>query len=265
MKRRVNLSNSIPSSSAIPIFSIKKSTREIRDSISRISTGLKVLGGNDAASHSMATNLAAHAASFKSASSNNQHGIDLLTFVEGALLELTELTTRLRELGLAHDLATNDTADIAGFNAEAVSVSDTIDSIVSSLTFNGINVLGTSSKTFNVGINDAGSTQSIQTTIGIAATSITGANGIENSAATTLGEITQSLGAVAGSYRSLQGYQNVAESSAASLLEAASNLQSTDYAIETAQLTKNSIIQNYAMAMVAQVNNEELKKLKILA
>jgi len=259
------LNNSIPSNSAVPIFSIKKSTREIRDSISRISSGLKVLGGNDAASHSMGTTLAAHAASFKSAATNNQQGIDLLTFVEGALLELTELTTRLRELGVGHDLSTNDTSDIAAYNAEAVLVSDTIDAIVSSLTFNNINVLGTSSKTFNIGYNDAGSTQSIQTTIGIATTSITGANGAENSADTTLGEITQSLGAVAGSYRSLQGYQNVAESSAAHLLEAAANLQSTDFALETAKLTKNSIIQNYGLAMVAQVNNEELKKLKILA
>ncbi len=259
------MSNSIPSGSALPIFSIKKSTREIRDSISRISTGLRVLSGNDAASHSLGTQLAAHGESFKSASSNAQSGIDLLTFVEGALLELTNLSTRLRELGFEHDLSTNNTSDIAAINAEATLVSDTIDAIVSSLTFNGINVLGTSSKTFNVGINDSGNTQSIQTTVGISATDITGANGVENSADTALGQITQSLGAVAGSLQSLKGYQAVAESSAANLLEAASNLQSTDLAIETAKLTKASIIQNYALAMVAQVNNEELQKLKILA
>ena len=180
-------------------------------------------------------------------------------------MELTELSTRLRELGFEHDLSTNDSSDIAATNAEATFVSDTIDAIVSSLTFNGINILGTSSKTFNIGINDAGDTQSIQTTVGISETNITGANGVENSADTALGQITQSLGAVAGSFQSLKSYQAVAESSAANLLEAASNLQSTDLALETAKLTKASIIQNYALAMVAQVNNEELQKLKILA
>ena len=261
------MSNNLPANAAIPLASINKNTREFRDSISRISTGLKVLGGNDAASHAMGAILNADGQSYKTVSSNAQQGIDLLLLAESALLELNALTTRLRELGVADDLSTNTTSDTASLDAEATAVSDTIDSIVSSLVFNGLAVLGTSAKTFNVNSNIATSsnTQTVKTTVGIAATNITDASGTENSADTTLGEITQSLGHVAGGLGSLRGYQHVAEASSATLIQAASHLQDTNIAAETAKATKNQIIKNYALAMVAHANNEEMEKLKVLA
>ena len=51
---------------------------------------------------------------------------------------------------------------------------------------------------------------SIKSTIGIAATDINDATNANNSMDTTIGEITQSLGSVAGSFASLRAYQNVA-------------------------------------------------------
>ena len=63
----------------------------------------------------------------------------------------------------------------------------------------------------------------------------------------------------------MEGFRNVAGTSAAHLLQAAANLQNTEFAIETAKLTKNAIVKNYALAMVAQVNDQELDQLRILA
>lgn len=259
------MSNLTPANSAIPLASIKIKTSEIRDSISRISTGLRVLGGNDAGSQVMANTLNAHAKSFQAASRNNQAGIDLLTFVESALTEMSNLATRLKEVGAADDLSTNSTSDTAALDAEATYLSDTIDAIVSSLTYNSLSVLGTSAKTFNIGYNDASNTHAIKTTTGITATNISDATNADTSADVTIGEITQSLGNVQGNYQSLEGYRNVAESSSAHLLQAASNLQDTEFAVETAKLTKNAIVRNYALAMVAQVNDKELDQLRILA
>jgi|TARA_B100000287_G_C20625392_1_gene777579 flagellin len=255
----------IPSHSAIPIGSLRKITRTLHDSISRVATGLRVLGGNDASSQSMANSLTARAESFKAAANNSDAGIALLQLAESALLELNNLATRLKEVGIADTQSTNTSSDTAALNAEAVAISDTIDSVVSSLTFNGINVLATSARTFNIGINDAGNTQQIKTTTGIAATDINDATNSNNSMDTTLGEITQSLGNVAGGLTSLRSYQNVASTTAAHLLEAASNLQDTDFAEETAKITKQSLIKNYALAMVATANTEEIEKLKLLA
>ena len=56
--------------SAVPIGSLKKITRTLHDSISRVATGLRVLGGNDAASQSLANSLSARAASFEAAERN---------------------------------------------------------------------------------------------------------------------------------------------------------------------------------------------------
>ena len=226
---------------------------------------MRVLGGNDAGSQSLANTLNARAESFKAVETNTASGLTLLNLAESALLELNSLATRLKEVGIADTQTYNTASETAALNSEAIYISDTIDSIVSSLTYNGVNVLGTSAKTFNIGVNDAGGTQQIKSTIGIAATDINDATNANNSMDTTIGEITQSLGSVAGSFTSLRAYQNVASTTAAHLIEAASNLQSTDFAEETAKITKQSLIKNYALAMVATANAEEMEKLKLLA
>ena len=259
------MSSLIPVHSAIPIASLKKITRTLNDSISRVASGLKVLGGNDAGSQSMANTLKAHSRSFSAAESNNQAGIDLLELAESALLELSALTTRLKELGVADTLDTNDAHDTAALNAEAIAVSDTIDAVVSSLKYNTLSVFDTSAKTYTVGVDDAGNTQTVKTTVGIAATNITDATGTNNSADTTLGEVTQSLGHVNGGLTALRAYRNVASTTAAHLLQAAHNLQDTDFALETAKLTKQSLLKNYALAMVATANAGEIEKLRLLA
>ena len=259
------LSSSLPIHSGVPIASLRKITRTLHDSISRVATGLRVLGGNDAGSQSLANTLIAHAKGFKAAESNNQQGIDLLELAESALTELNTLTTRLKEVGVEDTLSTNSASDTAALNAEAIYVSDTIDAIVSTLTFNGINILGTSAITKAVGYNDAGNTHTIKTTIGIAATDINDATGTHNSADTTIGEITQSLGHLSGSLTALRAYQNVASASAGHLLQAAANLQDTDYALEMAKMAKQSLLKNYALAMVATANTQEMEKLKLLA
>ena len=64
---------------------------------------------------------------------------------------------------------------------------------------------------------------------------------------------------------SLRGFQGVASASASQMIEAARNLQDTDYAREIANVTKNSLIRNYAIAMAVHTNDSESDKLKLLA
>ena len=120
----------VPFNSAVPVASLRKITRTLHDSISRVATGLKVMGGGDAGSQSLANTLNARAASFQAAETNTDSGISLLQLAESALLELNNLATRLKEIGVADTLSTNTTSDTAALNSEAVYVSDTIDSIV---------------------------------------------------------------------------------------------------------------------------------------
>ena len=128
-----------------PAINLGKTELKIRESISRLSTGLKILG-ESAGSLSQGITLNAEAKSNQSAISASEVGIDLLLAAEAALIELASLAERLREIGIADTDTTNDVNDTAALNAEATSVSDTIDDIVTALKFNGVAILGTSSK-----------------------------------------------------------------------------------------------------------------------
>ena len=63
---------------------------------------------------------------------------------------------------------------------------------------------------------------------------------------------------------SLKGYQSSASATAANLKAAAARIQDTDYALETANLTKAAILNQSAMAMVAQANQAQQAILTVI-
>ena len=248
----------------------QKARHQMNESIARLSTGIRSMYGGDAAGQSIANSLGAKGASFAVAARNAEDGISFLQAAESLLLEVAALTTRLRELGIQYankDLLT--TTDEAALDAEAIAIGDAIDGIADNVKFNGTQLIGTATGggAITIGINDQGNTATIgtATTISIANTdSITGANGVDGSADTALGEIAKSLGNVAAGMSALKGYQAVASASAANLKAAAARIQDTDYALETANLTKAAILNQSAMAMVAQANQAQQAILTVI-
>ena len=80
----------------------------------------------------------------------------------------------------------------------------------------------------------------------------------------TQSDVATALGNVAAGISSLKGYQAVASASSANLQAAAARIQDTDYALETAALTKASILNQAAMAMVAQANDAQASVLSVI-
>ena len=162
------------------------------------------------------------------------------------------------------------TTDEAALDAEATAIGDAIQNIAENVKFNGVRLIGEGTVgggQISIGINDGGDTATIGTgtTITVANTgSITGANGVDGSADTALGEIAKSLGNVAAGMSALKGYQAVANASSANLKAAAARIQDTDYALETANLTKAAILNQSAMAMVAQANQAQQAILTVI-
>ena len=237
-----------------------KARHQMNESIARLSTGIRSMYGGDAAGQSVANSLGARGASFAVAARNAEDGISFLQSAESVLLEMAALTTRLRELGVQY--ANNGLltlTDEAALNAEATAIGDALLSVASNTTFNGVIMVGNATA-IEVGINDAGDTATIGTATSIANANmgdITGANGVDGSADTALGSIATSLGNVAAGMVSLKGYQAVASNSSANLKAAAARIQDTDFALETANLTKASVLNQSAMAMVAQANQAQ--------
>ncbi len=245
----------------------QKARHQMNESIARLSTGIRSMYGGDAAGQSIANSLGAKGASFAVAARNAEDGISYLQAAESLLLEMAALTTRLRELGIQYaNNALLTTTDEAALNAEAIAIGDAIDGIADNVKFNGVQLVG-KAMAIEIGINDAGDTATVgtATSIDIKNTdNITGANGVAGSADTALGNIAKSLGNVAAGMVSLKGYQAVASSTAANLKAAAARIQDTDYALETANLTKAAILNQSAMAMVAQANQAQQAILTVI-
>ena len=245
-----------------PAIQLGKTEQRIRESISRLSTGLNILGGGGDLAQGIG--LKTESKSYRRLASVANVSQDILLAAESALVELASLASRLKELGIADTATTNSASDTAALNAEASAVSDTLDDIVTALNFNNIAVLGTSAKTFNVPKDVDGNTTAIKTTDGIAATNITDATGANTTADTALGEITESMGHVAGHLKSMQAVSNISDSIQAIELQAAARLMDTNFAVETAKLMKNQLISKYAHSMVSKANNSEKDKLNLI-
>ena len=248
----------------------QKARHQMNESITRLSTGIRTMYGGDAAGQSVANSLGAKGASFAVAARNAEDGISYLQSAESLLLEMAALTTRLRELGIQYGNYELLTAtDEAALHAEATAIGDALEAIPTTTLFNGKVMVGNATA-ITVQINDQSgnngtATIGTATSITIVNTGkITKAEGVDGSADAAMGLIAKSLGNVAAGLQAMKGYQAVANNTAANLKAAAARIQDTDFALETANLTKASILNQSAMAMVAQANQAQQAILTVI-
>ena len=244
-----------------------KARHGMNESIARLSTGMRSMYGGDAAGQSVANTLESRSKSWAVAARNAEDGISAAQTAESALLEIASIAQRLRELGIQQDnnnlqSSTNDTAAL---NTEAALLYDQIDAIVSGATFNGVALLASGGKTHSIGVTDTGGTVTLATSTTLTSVAAhTLAAGADGTADVTLKEVALSLGSVAAGIASLKARQAVAYSASANLAAAAARIEDTDFAKETANLTKNSVLNQSAMAMVAQANQAQSAILAVL-
>ena len=113
-----------------------KARHGMNESIARLSTGIRAMYGGDAAGHSVGTVASAEAKSYAAATRNIEDGISYAQTGESVLLEIANLGTRLRELGIqADNAALHDANQIAAYDAEATLIGDTIDNILNTNPF----------------------------------------------------------------------------------------------------------------------------------
>ena len=236
-----------------------KARHGMNESIARLSTGMRSMYGGDAAGQSVANTLQARSMSWAMAARNAEDGISAAQTAESALLEIAALAQRLRELGIQADNAAllQTASDVAALNAEAAAIGTAINSIAEKTTFNGVTLLTQSDLTRAVGVTDDGGTVTI-TFKEVNDAGVSAAAGADGSADATLEDVAISLGNVAAGIAALKGRQAVAYAASANLAAAAARIEDTDFAKETANLTKNSVLNQSAMAMVAPVSYTHL-------
>lgn len=245
-------------------------------SLEKLSSGHRInRAGDDAAGLSISEKMRAQIRGLNMASKNAQDGISLIQTAEGALDEVHSILQRMRELAIQAANDTNmDEVDREAMQAEIDQLLEEITGIADRTEFNTQKLLdGTfQNKVFHIGANkDQNMTVSISginpSDLGIDSVSLatqTDANdAIEtiNSAINDVSTIRSELGAIQNRLEhTIKNLDNAAEN----LQAAESRIRDVDMAKEMMEFTKQSILQQASIAMLAQANQVPQSVLQLL-
>ena len=276
--------------------SLNGSQAALATSMQRLSSGLRVNSAkDDAAGMAIAERMGAQARGMNVAIRNANDGISLAQTAEGALSKVSDSLQRMRELSVQSVNATNSVSDQQSLDKEFGELAKEIQRVLGSTSFNGLKVLGSSAGalSFQVGANTSSSdTISITTTdMTTEATMVAVAGG--DNAGTGRATIGPDAGATAtldatavqgvidkidkaidtvNTQRATLGASQSRFGAAVSNLQTAvenqtasrSRIIDTDFAAETANLSRANILQQAGNAMVAQANQLPQQVLQLL-
>jgi len=252
----------------------------------RLSSGLRInSAADDAAGLQISTRMTSQLRGMTVAIKNANDGISLAQTAGGAMSTDTDILQRMRELAVQAANGTNGTADQTATNAEFAQMSDELTRISASTQLNGKFLLNGSAGvvTLQVGANTGTANQislslsgkfdavslSVDsgTLVLTGATSAAAASNIDNAitaidaAIAAIGATQASLGASQNRLTStIDVLQNVDQNTEA----AQGRIQDTDFAAETAELTKQQTLQQASTSVLAQANQLPSAVLKLL-
>lgn len=265
---------------------LNRASDALSTSMARLSSGLKINSAkDDAAGLQIATRMTSQIRGQTMAIKNANDGISIAQTAEGAMQEQTNILQRMRELAVQSRNDSNSTEDREALNKEFAQMSDELTRIAKSTQLNGKNLLDGSAgtMTFQVGSN-SGSDNQISITldsgfdaatlsVDSAAVAITGSDSVtaEASMNKALDAIDKALQTINTTRADLGASQNRLTSTINNLQNINENaetargrVQDTDFAAETAQLTKQQTLQQASTSVLAQANQLPSAVLKLL-
>ncbi|MDU0355729.1 flagellin [Paraglaciecola aquimarina] len=253
------------------------STNSLNTSFERLSSGFRINSAkDDAAGLQISNRLTTQILGLNQAVRNANDAISLSQTIEGALAETTTALQRIRVLAIQAQNGINSSADRVALQKEVKALKDEMSRIASTSQFGGVNVLdGVFSSKFLVGAN-AGQTISVNVqreggygasglNVGdVSIATIEGASAAMTSVSEAISIIDAKradLGALQNRFQStIRNLSNISENVSA----ARSRIRDTDFAIETAELTRNQIIQQASTTVLSQANQRPQTALSLL-
>ncbi len=257
---------------------LANSTTNLGGNYSRLSSGLRIAtAADDAAGLGISERMRSDIRSFGVASRNAQDGISMVQTAEGALNEVSDLLGRMRELSMQSANGTLSDDDRETLDNEFQQLVDEIDRISETTEFNGVKLLdGTNSDiAIQVGIGSS-TADTISVSAADASTSTLGiADGSGISTATTAQSMLDTIDSAIDSVNTTRGTLGAQQNRLGSTLRSLANvrentsaaesrIRDVDVAMETADLTRNSILQQAATSILAQANQQPQLALSLL-
>ncbi len=253
-------------------------TSRLHTSFRKLSSGLRVAtAADDAAGLAISERMRAQIRSQTQAQRNANDGISLVQVAEGALSEVNNILIRLRELSIEANNGTVSAADKDTLDQEFSNMIQEIDRIANSTKFNGVNLFDGTTPTidFQVGSGVVQSTDIIGVALSSMLVSDLGISTIDISsvgspttAITAIDAAIDVVSAARGDFGALQNrFQSTINNLSVSienLSASESRIRDVDVAAETAELTRNSILQQAAISILAQANVQPQVALTLL-
>lgn len=240
---------------------------QLQKSFNRLSSGFRInTAADDAAGLAISESMKSQIRSYNVAERNAADGISMAQTAEGALGELHNILGRMRELSMQSSNGNLTQSDRGFLQTEFSSLQAEIGRIQDSAKFNGIELVGASALTINlqVGLNNTGSDQIAitmggLTLSGVLAASIGGASA--GAALSSLSAIDTAIEGVSTSRSKFGAAMNRLEVASSNIqtmrlnLSAAnSRIRDVDVAAETAALSRNQVLTQAGISVLAQAN-----------
>jgi flagellin len=252
-------------------------TDALQRSLERLSSGLRITrASDDAAGLAISERFRSEIRSLQQAQRNANDGISLLQIAEGALNETSGILIRMRELAIQSANGTLGAGERATLNSEFQDLIAEIGRIANVTEFNGTALLdGTAaSVTFQVGVNNTANDRITVTGVDATAAGV-GVSGLAVDTVTNAQSALSGLDSAIDTVSSLRaGFgtaQNRLESTIRSIAVAVENtsaaesrIRDVDVASETAILTRNQVLQQAGIAVLAQANVSTQSALALL-
>ncbi len=253
------------------------SGKSLDTAFQRLSSGFRInSAADDAAGLQISNRLSSQINGLNQGISNANDGISLAQTAEGAMEEITNALQRIRTLAIQSQNGINSSGDRTALQKEVSALKTEINRISTTTQFGGVNLLdGKYSSTFLVGAN-AGQTISVNISrtngygvsgLGMASLSVA-STGLASAAITSIDSAIKAidskradLGALQNRFQStIRNLSNIVEN----ISSARSRIKDTDFAKETAELTRAQILQQASTTILSQANQRPQAALSLL-
>ena len=239
----------------------------LRANYQRLASGLRIASASDdPAGLGISERMRAQLKSLSQAARNGQDGVSLVQTAEGALHEANSSLTRMRELAVASANGTLNTGDRVTLNAEFTALLTEIDRLASTTEFNGVNLLNNASGSIDIQIGtESGEIITLAladttvsglalSAVGFDITTATNASGALATIDTAIDSLTQTRGSLGAAQNRLNTAIRSLGNAEQNLAAAESRIRDVDVALETADLTRNTILQQASVSVLSQAN-----------
>lgn len=248
---------------------LSKNQKALMGSFNKLSSGYRVnTAADDAAGLAISESMKSQVRSYTVAERNAGDGISMAQTAEGALGEVHDVLGRMRELAMQSSNGDLTSTDRGYLNTEFSALKSEVTRIQGSAKFNGVKLVNSTAATvtFQVGLNNASSDQISLTFGGVGLTSLLAtATNVSGSGATAalaaLSTIDTAIGTVSSARSKFGTAMNRLEVATSNIqtmrlnLSAAnSRIRDVDVAEETAALSRNQVLTQAGVSILAQAN-----------